>query len=63
MVFGWCSMIDGMIDKYRKELGDFKVVLTGGEARYLVKHLEHKVIYDDNLLIDGLQLLYIKNKR
>ena len=63
MIFGWCSMIDGMIDKYQKELGDFKVVLTGGEARYLVKHLEHEVTYDDNLLIDGLQLLYIKNKR
>ena len=63
MIFGWSSMIDGMIDKYQKELGDFKVVLTGGEARYLVKHLEHKVIYDDNLLLDGLKTLYLKNNR
>lgn len=63
MIYGWCSMIDGMIDKYQKELGSFTVVLTGGEARYLIKHLEHKVIYDDNLLIDGLRILYIKNKK
>lgn len=63
MIFGWSSMIDGMIDKYEKELGDFKVVLTGGEARFLINHLKHKVIYDNNLLIDGLKLLYIKNTR
>ena len=63
MIYGWSCMIDGMIDKYQQELGHFKVVLTGGEARYLVKHLKHQVIYDDNLLIDGLKTLYIKNKR
>ena len=63
MVFGWSSMIDGMIDRYEKELGNFQIVLTGGEARYLVKHLTHKVIYDDNLLMEGLKDLYSKNKR
>lgn len=63
MVFGWSSMIDGMIDKYKNELGEFKTILTGGEARYLVKHLQHQVIYDENLLLDGLKYLYIKNKR
>lgn len=63
MIFGWCSMIDGMIDRYKEELGEFEVVLTGGEARHLVKHLKHKVIYDDNLLMEGLKTLYIKNKR
>ncbi len=61
MIFGWASMIDGMIDKYQKVLGNFNIVLTGGEAKYLVKHLEHKVIYDDNLLLDGLKTLYLKN--
>lgn len=63
MVFGWSSMIDGMIDRYEKELGNFQTVLTGGEARFLVKHLTHKVIYDDNLLMEGLKDLYSKNKR
>ena len=63
MIFGWSSMIDGMIDRYEKELGKFEIVLTGGEARYLVKHLKHKVIYDDYLLMEGLKILYQKNKR
>ena len=54
MIYGWSSMIDGMIDKYHQELGDFSVVVTGGEAKYLVKHLHNKVIYDENLLLDGL---------
>ena len=62
MVFGWASMIDGMIDRYHQELGDFKTILTGGEARYLVKHLHNNVIYDEDLLLDGLNVLYLKNK-
>ena len=63
MIYGWSSMIDGMIDKYHQELGDFSVVVTGGEAKYLVKHLHNKVIYDENLLLDGLNILYLKNKK
>lgn len=63
MIYGWSSMIDGMIDKYYERLGDFKVIITGGEARFLLKHLKHEVIYDENLLLTGLSFLYQKNKK
>lgn len=63
MIFGWASMIDGMIDRYVEEFGDCIKVITGGEARFLLKHLKHEVIYDENLLLDGLSYLYQKNKK
>lgn len=62
MVFGMASMIDGMIRKIKKESGEAKVVITGGEARYILPLLEEKVIFDDDLLLDGLRYLYYKNQ-
>ncbi len=46
-------------EKWRK----FKVVVTGGEARFVIDILEEDVIYDENLLLDGLRILYLKNKK
>ena len=64
MIYGTSSMIDGMIRKIKKEMNLEKVitVLTGGEARLIKPYLEETVIYDDNLLLDGLKLIYLKNQ-
>lgn len=63
MVYGMASTIDGLIRKIKKENGEANVVITGGEARFIINVLEEKVIYDENLLLDGLRLLYYKNKK
>lgn len=64
MLYGTASMIDGLIKKMKKEINrdDIKVVLTGGEARYIRHLLEEETIYYENLLLDGLLLTYNKNK-
>ncbi|MGD9604734.1 MAG: type III pantothenate kinase [Bacilli bacterium] len=64
MVFGTASMIDGMIKKIKKEMNtdELLVVLTGGEARLIKPYLEENVIYDENLLLDGLRIIYQKNQ-
>lgn len=61
MVFGYASMMDGMIKKIKAEQGDAQVVMTGGETRHILDILEEKVIYDDDLLLEGLKTLYTKN--
>ena len=62
IVFGTASMVDGMIDRYREELGeDATVVVTGGVAPSIIPHCKHDVILDDTLLTDGLLLIYKKN--
>ncbi len=63
MIYGTASMIDGIIRKIKKEMGeDINVVITGGEAKIIFPFLEEKAIYDENLILDGLAVLYGKNK-
>ena len=63
VLLGQASMIDGMIKKYKKVLGDdMTVIATGGIAGRIVRHCEEEIIYDENLLLDGLRFLYEKNQ-
>mgnify|MGYP002550546511 CR=1 FL=1 len=62
LIFGTASMIDGMIDRFKKNLTkEPTVIATGGRAKAIVKECNHKIIYDDNLLLDGLLFIYKKN--
>ena len=62
-VFGTAAMLDGMIDKMEAELGEkCALVATGGLARSIVECCSHHIIYDDDLLLKGLWVLYEKNK-
>ncbi|MCK9471042.1 MAG: type III pantothenate kinase [Bacilli bacterium] len=64
MVHGTSAMIDGLIRKIKKEIGIEKinVVLTGGESRLIQHFLEEEVIYDEDLLMEGLNIIYKKNQ-
>ncbi len=62
MTYGLASMLDGIIKKMKEEQGEASVVLTGGEARFIITSMEEEAIYDENLLLDGLRILYNKNK-
>ena len=61
MVYGTCGMIEGIIQRMREECGEFKTVLTGGEASLIQDYLREEVIIDNNLLFDGLLEIYKKN--
>lgn len=65
IVYGHICMIDGMIAKFKKELGteNIRVILTGGYSSMIKDALETKVIYDPNLLLDGLYFMYQKNRK
>ena len=61
-VFGNASMIDGMIDRLTEELGyELKLIATGGLSKTIIKHCKHDIILDDDLLLNGLNILYKKN--
>ena len=62
LVFGAASMIDGLIERMEKEQGKMKtVVATGGMSREIIRHCKYDIIYDENLLLDGLMTIYKKN--
>lgn len=64
IIYGNACMIDGMIDRIIKECGyDMKVVATGGYARTIMAHCTHDIHIEDNLLLEGLRIIYEKNAK
>ena len=62
-ILGAASMLDGMIQRYQKALGEkATVVACGGIAPAVVPYCRSQIILDDNLLLDGLLYLYHKNE-
>ena len=64
IMIGNACMIDGMIDRMEQELGHkTTVVATGGIAKFVVPLCSHKIVYDKDLLIKGLAILYGENSQ
>ena len=64
IMIGNACMIDGMIDRMEEELGQkTTVIATGGIAKFVVPLCSHEIIYDKDLLLRGLAILYRENSR
>ena len=62
IVYGTAAMLDGMIERIEDELGESAtVVATGGLAREVITYCKRDIIYNENLLLDGLRHIYEKN--
>ena len=64
IVYGHADMILGLIKRYENELGyPCKRILTGGGAVYVKDILKDDFIYDQNLNLDGLNIIINKNSK
>ena len=64
IMMGTAAMLDGLIDRFEEELGEkATVVATGGIARYIIPMCRKEVVYDHDLLLKGLVILYEYNKK
>ena len=62
LIFGTAAMIDGLIDRITDELGEEPtVVATGGLSKEIIEHCSNNIIYNENLLLEGLKEIYEKN--
>lgn len=62
VILGNAAMIDGVIERIEEELGEkATVIATGGLSKCIIEHCKQEIIYDDDLLIKGLWILYCKN--
>lgn len=64
LIFGAAAMLDGMAERIEEQLGErATIVATGGLSERVVAHCKRKVLLDENLLLDGLLLIYKRNLR
>ena len=64
IMLGNACMLDGMIQRFEEELGSkCTVVATGGIAKFIVPLCRTPIIYDKDLIIKGLAILYRENRR
>ncbi|MBR3135586.1 MAG: type III pantothenate kinase [Clostridia bacterium] len=62
-LIGTAAMLDGLIDRLEEELGEsVSPVLTGGVSPLIVPYCRHAFHLEPDILIDGLRILYSKNK-
>lgn len=64
LIYGSAGMVDGIIDRIEEELGEkASLIATGGLCETIIKFCRHEMIFDRTLVLDGLRILYEKNKR
>ena len=63
ILYGAAGAIDGLIDRMAAELGaEPTLVATGGLAPLVCPACTHKIPVDEQLLLRGLWLIYIRNR-
>ncbi len=63
IVFGTACMLDGMLDKFLEEAQeDCKIIATGGLAPQMIKNCSHEIIYDGDIILEGLREIYKRNR-
>ncbi len=64
LIYGSAAMVDGLIDRISAEMGtEPTLVATGGMSTGIIPHCRHKITIDEDLLMNGLRIIYEKNKR
>jgi type III pantothenate kinase len=62
VVIGYACLVEGMIERFRKELGgDTRSVLTGGLADVMAPNLTGIDVLDPWLVLKGLRIIYSRN--
>ena len=63
LLFGYVSMVEGMLVRFRAELGsDMKAIATGGLAEIVARHTKSIQIIAPWLTLDGLQIIWELNQ-
>ena len=58
LFYGYVDLVDGIIARMKKELGEStRVIGTGGQAPFISQETKSIEIVDPNLTLDGLQLV------
>ncbi|MBN1438866.1 MAG: type III pantothenate kinase [Anaerolineales bacterium] len=63
LLFGYVALVEGMVARFRAELGDdLKVIGTGGEVDLIARETKAIEILAPWLTLDGLRMIYEMNR-
>jgi type III pantothenate kinase len=63
LLFGYVSLVEGMVARFRSELGpDMRTIGTGGLAEIIASETDVLQILDPWLTLDGLRMVYEMNR-
>lgn len=64
LLFGYVSLVEGMVRRFRQELGpEMKVIATGGLARLIARETTVLEIIAPWLTLDGLRIIWELNRQ
>ncbi len=64
VVYGTACMLDGMIERFYAERNTkCRVIATGGYAQQMIKTCTHEITFDENIILEGLNFIYKKNRK
>jgi len=62
-IYGYAGMVDGLVGRFRQELGvDAQVIATGGMIEFVAPYSKTIDIIDNDLTLKGLLMLYTMNQ-
>lgn len=64
-ITGTAAMLDGMVDRIEESLGTSikSLVATGGLSGLVIGHCKKEIVHEPTLLLDGLRIIYNRNKK
>ena len=63
LIFGYVGLVEGMVARFRKELGpDMKVIATGGLTEIIARETKVIDIVAPWLTLDGLRIIWDMNQ-
>ena len=65
IVYGYIGQTEYIIDKIKEESGlkNLKVIATGGMGRIIYENTDRIDIYDNELTLQGMRIIYEKNRK
>lgn len=64
VIYSNAAVLDGLVDRLSEELEETPTVIaTGGLSEQIIPYCRRKVILDKDLLLKGLRIIYLKNRK
>ena len=65
LIYGTASMLDGLIHQLSEEFSvtEMNIIATGGLAEYIIPYCSHEIMYNPDLILEGLFRIYKRNQK